>query len=165
MKKGRLQNISPWKSEPLLCARGKGLGEGWTSDCGLSVLSPGSGSLGCPLSSTQRWTRWGIIPEHVVSQKEGFPVSRTSSRGGGGSGKRLLPSSLAPPPNSSAHAILRTQIMPAVAVAHISFQKHPALRGPALPPSLARWPLCQVGASCSLCLPHPAGHTDSGHGQ
>ena len=94
-----------------------------------------------------------------------LPVSRTSSRGGGGSGKRLLPSSLAPPPNSSAHAILRTQIMPAVAVAHISFQKHPALRGPAQPPSLARWPLCQVGASCLLCLPHPAGHTDSGHGQ
>lgn len=143
-------------------ALGKGLGEGWTSECGLSALSPGSESLGCPLSSTQRWTR--CIHEHVVSQKEGFPVSRTSSRGRGGSGKRLLLSSLAPPPNSLAQAILRTQIMPAVAVAHISFQKHPALRGPALPPCLARWPLCQVGVSCSLCPPRPAGHTHSGHG-
>lgn len=38
------------------------------------------------------------------------------------------------PPNSSAQAILRAQIMLAVAAAHISFQNHGSLRGPALPP-------------------------------
>lgn len=161
MNKGRFQHIDLEKASPYSVPEGRAWRRVGPQGVGSvpSALGLSPWDTLCP--PTQRWTRCIYAKSSqskIVSQKEGFPVSRPSSRGGRGSGKRLLPSSLAPAPSSSAQAILRTQIMPAVAAVHISFQSHRVLRGSVLPPPPERWPLCKVWASCSLYPPYPAGH-------